>query len=170
MGVYYYGVSATCSNDLHHYGVLGMKWGVHKARKALASGDSSKREKAISSLQKHAEKSNAKLAKLAANRAKLDKKADRVLAKNERRASRMEYNAAKYDRKSMSRFTSDQKAYKLERKSAMLKQRASKLRYDNAKIEAKIAKNERLQKAFKKGLSEIDSALIEQGRKYVYGR
>lgn len=57
------------NNELYHYGVRGMKWGVRKATKTLSSSKSTveQREKAISSLQKHKIKASAKVAKLERN-------------------------------------------------------------------------------------------------------
>ena len=37
--------------ELLHYGVLGMKWGVHRARKAAQSGDSTKSKAMLSFLE-----------------------------------------------------------------------------------------------------------------------
>ena len=60
--------------ELLHYGVLGMKWGVHRARKAAQSGDSTK-SKAIAS--KHYAKAEAKLNKYDARYNKQAAKAKR---------------------------------------------------------------------------------------------
>ena len=43
------------NNELYHYGVRGMKWGIKKASKTLSSdkATSEKKEKAVASLEKH---------------------------------------------------------------------------------------------------------------------
>ena len=66
--------------ELLHYGVLGMKWGVHRARKAVQSGDSTK-SKAIAS--KHYAKAEAKLNKYDARYNKQAAKAKKQIVKAE---------------------------------------------------------------------------------------
>ena len=63
------------NNELYHYGVRGMKWGIRKATKTLSSSKSTveQREKAISSLQKHKRKASAKVAKLEKKHPQLEK-------------------------------------------------------------------------------------------------
>ena len=71
-------------NELYHFGVMGMKWGVHKARKLAASG---KTEKHAATLAKIDAKATKKLNKLNARFEKKQAKADRKFDKAERKAN-----------------------------------------------------------------------------------
>ena len=72
-------------DELMHYGVIGMKWGVRRARKTLSSSNSTKeaKTKAKSSLDKHYEKASNKLTKISA-------KADTHLEKARKHAVKAE--------------------------------------------------------------------------------
>lgn len=71
-------------NELYHYGVLGMKWGVHKARKFASSGDAEKRNAVVAKIDT---KATRKLQKLNAKYEKRQAKADRMYDKAERKSS-----------------------------------------------------------------------------------
>ena len=48
------------TDELYHYGIPGMRWGIRRAQKILGSSDASvdKKKKAVQSLQKHQIKIN----------------------------------------------------------------------------------------------------------------
>lgn len=157
------------NNELMHYGVMGMKWGVRRASKSLSNSKSSpeKRSKAISSLNKHREKSSKKLKQLQSKKVKIDKKTNAYFEKGERKAAKFERKAAKYRYKQYGRFTSANKAAKLEKKAFKYDFKARKIRHKGEKWKAKLHKNERMQELFKQGINNIDNILIEKGKQYV---
>ncbi len=66
-------------DELYHYGVLGMKWGVHRASKKYSSATTSKaRSKATDSLKSHMSKASKKLNKYSK---KTDKKLNKAIKK-----------------------------------------------------------------------------------------
>ena len=71
---YYYG-NYSSENYLRHYGVLGMKWGVHRALKSWHNAtDKASKVQAANSLQKHHDKITSKITTLDAKTQKLGKK------------------------------------------------------------------------------------------------
>lgn len=109
------------NGELYHYGVLGMKWGVHRAQKRAAQNvklgrKALKYDKKAAVYTKKSEKAHSELDLESANKAgikaaKYRKKAattrqkalkgddiDRLSA--EKKASKLEYKAAKYEAKS----------------------------------------------------------------------
>lgn len=71
-------------NELYHYGVLGMKWGTHKARKYSASGNTEKFKAVTYKLDT---KATRKLNRINANYEKKQAMADRKFDKAERKAN-----------------------------------------------------------------------------------
>ena len=173
------------SDELQHYGVMGMRWGVRRASKVLSSSKSSqgKRDKAISSLEKHKSKTTAKIASLEKKRTKLDDNLRKSTEKDMTKATKLEKKAAKLDqkiaknqRKAGGMFTSQKKAEKLLSEANVMQAKSTKLhtkaktlttKYESAK--AKVDANESMQKAFKQGLSSIDKALVEAGKRHLHG-
>lgn len=67
------------SDELQHYGVIGMKWGVRRAAKAYSKASTSEgKAKAKAKLEKHMEKASKKLNKF---NAKADKKMNKAVQK-----------------------------------------------------------------------------------------
>lgn len=163
-------VAMKCSgnDELKHYGVLGMRWGVHRATKNLSKATTDEeRRKAIASLQKHRTKATNKVAKLQKQHTKLQKSVDQYINKSDVKAAKMKRKAAKLNKKAYGTFTSTKKAQKLLYKSEKLNIKADAIIAKSIEAKAKIAKNERLQAIFNEGISNIDQTLVSAGYKYI---
>lgn len=85
------------NDELMHYGVRGMKWGVRRASKAALNAKTSKQyNSAIKTLDSHRAKSVKKLKKLERNAPKLEKRARRAIEETDVRAAQLKSDAARY--------------------------------------------------------------------------
>lgn len=159
------------NDELKHYGVKGMRWGVRRATRQLTSSKSTddKKRKAVESLQKHKTKATNKVSKLEKQRPKLEDKSHKYAMKNDVKAQKLKQKAAKKNRKAYGMFVSKKKADKLFYKAGKLNARADVMIAKSANAKAKIAKNESLTNMYKQGISTIDATLAEKGRKYING-
>lgn len=170
------------TDELRHYGVKGMRWGVHRAQKSLRKSTSDADSNlAFSKLQKHRAKGSAKLAKLEKKHEKLEiaamkssKKDAMKAAKYDKKAGKIDKKIAKKIRKANGLFTSDERAITLISEADALKNRRDLLKAKASTLHAKyeIAKqkvdtNERMQKAFRTEISNIDKTFAEYGRSYL---
>lgn len=156
------------SDELQHYGVVGMKWGVRRASKHLSKATTTEqRDKAISKLNKHRTKATKKIEKLNKRGVKLQRDHDENIRTTNVRAAELKRNAALTRNKAYGRFTSQKKAsqrlFKANKKDA----KADALIAAANRTKAYLDKNSSLIKAFEKGISDIDSALIAKGKRYV---
>lgn len=155
------------NDELRHYGVLGMRWGVRRNTKRLSSSDSAKREKAIASLQKHREKGTAEIAKLNKKAVKLEQEHERRIVKDETKAAKINQKAAKTRAKASGLFVSNKKAAKRLMKAQVLEGKANALTAKANMAKAKINKNAAMRKSFEREINNIDTALVGYGKKYV---
>ena len=169
MWQYNYAISDEDSDELYHYGVLGMKWGVHRARRKLnnSNATNSDHDKAVKSLRNHRDKIMNKISKLNTKSDKLKKQQYRINTKLEPKAAKMERKANKLEKKVL-KAKSNEKAVKLMNKSVKLKTKVSDIRKDNARIKAKIEKNKKLKLMYAKGLNEVNTELIRNGKDFLY--
>lgn len=131
--------------ELMHYGVLGMKWGVRRASKQLSSATTKEgRAKAKASLDKHYTKSSKKLNKYS-------KKVDKNLAKARKKAVKSE----------ASLLTSSKGRAKAAAKAAKFRRRAMR----NMKKGEKWAKA--MDKSFKNTSIELTKEQREIGKKFI---
>ena len=158
-------------NELQHYGVKGMRWGVRRATRKLTSSKSTddSRAKAVATLQKHRAKAVKQLSKLENQHSKLASKAEKHIMKTDGKAAKIKSKAAKAERKAYGRFTSYEKSEKLKYKAGKFNAKADRMIAESAKAKAKLAKNEKIQSLMRQGVNDIDKTLIEKGKKYLHG-
>lgn len=179
---YMTGDGVVSEEELQHYGVLGMKWGVRRSREELERRRSklgAKNEKLSAretAKTDAAKKYAAKSADMQARNVKYKKQLAKATAKktqndvrlysersrrhpNERRLAKYERERAKQMRK-ISTANRNLKYNKWEQKLAQAKLDAEKAR-------AKIEKNERLMNVFSKTIDAIDAGTIQQGRVFM---
>lgn len=154
-------------DELAHYGVVGMRWGVRRNTRMLKSGDSAKRAKAANALQKHREKGAAKINKLQKKGVKLEMKHEQHIIKNETKAAKLNEKATKQRRKAYGLFVSENKAAKRLGKAQILESKANALTAKANKAKADINKNNAMIKAFEREISNIDTALVSRGKEYI---
>ena len=156
------------NDELLHYGVPSMKWGIRRASKQLsnATSDDAKR-KAVQKLETHKTKATKKIDKLANKHAKLEKKSDRYTKRNDVKAAKLKRKATKLNRKVYTGIRSQERRQELKFKSEILNAKADELIAKSNTVKAKISKNETLTKQFQKGINDIDQILVDRGRRFV---
>lgn len=142
------------SGELYHYGVIGMKWGVHKARKLAALGGSDNSIVA----KRNQEKYHDQITKI---NSKATRKLERLDRKYQKKQAKADKYFAKGERKANSLFGSKRAADKAFRK-------ASKLQFKANKVANKGARwYEQMKKSYKKGGIPMSKANVDRGEEFI---
>ena len=158
------------NNELLHYGVKGMRWGVRRATKALSKATTDEqRDKAVNRLEKHRAKAARKIEKLEKARPKLERNVERAATKIDVKAAKYNKRALKYERKANRLIATESSRERNRSRASRMNFKARELTAMSNDAKAKLAQNEAMTKAFKQGINDIDDALVEYGRKYVRG-
>ena len=162
-------------DELCHYGVVGMKWGVRRGVKELNRAYSDggvyrgQHNHAVSKLSGHRDKINKKISKLEKKRVSIDNAIYKNETKIAPKVAKLHQKASKLTVKA-DRTSNYDRYEKLHRKANILEYKVSKLESTAAKAKAKLAKNQKIQEEFKKGLSTIQKEMIDKGRDFLYMR
>ena len=174
-----------CEDELAHYGVMGMSWGVHRANKKIAKN--MKYEKKAVKMDKKSAKAGMKAEKIharkdlgVANRAALKsykyaKKAAKIRKKELNTAdplqkSKLESKAAKYDYKSANmkgRGDRLSKQIGYGRKAMKYSIKSNNYAIKAARARRKIEKNNYYVEKMKRKITELSPEEINSGYKFV---
>lgn len=164
----YYG-NYSSENYLKHYGVLGMKWGVHRAMSSWNKATTTDQKKsAVASLQKHHNKITTKMNSLTNKANKLGQKKYRYETRTKPKIAKLQEKSIKLTNKSYKVGVHNlDKAKKLENKARALDIKASEMETKGAKMNSKIIKTNAKKLIYGRYLNEVDSVLLGSGKKYV---
>ena len=154
----------TMDDELYHYGVKGMRWGVRRNTTRLNSGDSKKREKAVAALEKHRDKGAAEIGKLKKKGVKLEKAHEKNVIRNETKAADYNRRAAKLRLRAF--YASKSKAQDYLSNAQLLEAKARTCVEMMNQSKAKITQNEAMIRAFEREISNIDVALADNDKKH----
>lgn len=155
------------SDEMYHYGVRGMKWGIRRNTKRLASGDSAKSAKAVDALKKHRNKAGNEITKLKEENVKLKKRHENNILKTNVKAAQLNKQAADNRRKATRMFVSKRRAQKYLTRAYLAETKARDLMARANETKAKIEKNDMMIEMFNRGINDIDHVLSNRGRDYV---
>ena len=157
------------TDELYHYSIPGMRWGIRRAQKILGSSDTSvdKKKKAVQSLQKHQIKINKQISKLIKKDEQLLSNRDVQIRKSAGKMMNYREKANKLRRKKYGIFTSRSKAERLEFKASKLDMKAENIQNRIDRTKQLLAKNSQMKKIYNSGLDTISNTLKTKGKKYI---
>lgn len=158
------------NDELQHYGVVGMRWGVRRATKKLnaakKSGDKDKQERALNRLDKHRTKITKKIKRLNAENEDLQKEKYKMDTKINTKAASKELEIARLRNKARNAWT-EKRAQKYNEKAEVLTLEVNELKGQANDIKARIEANKTMTETFSKTLSQVNDVLVANGREYV---
>lgn len=145
------------SNELYHYGVPGMKWGVHRSSASK-----------ISSWNRKKTKLNKKITKQENKQTKLKKKLDKQTISTAERVAKLMNESARLRNKSytgffMTKSKGDKLRYKADKMEAQAN--AYKAQIEGTKL--RIEKTNSLIRKYNTKISKLDTKIKEEGKKKV---
>ena len=153
-------------DELKHYGIPGMKWGIHRARSLLNYNSQdklkniSKHTKARELLDKHYSKTKNKIFKLDNKLNKAQAKSDKIEQKYAMKEAKLRAKSNKLERKAngfMAKMFGDPKSNsKKIGKAYKLTLKADKIQAKRAKAKAKVDKILSKKNQFERGLKDIN--------------
>lgn len=155
------------SDELYHYGVKGMKWGIRRNTKRLSSGDGAKSAKAVDALKKHRAKASNEIGKLKEENVKLKKRHENNILKTNVKAAQLNKQAADNRRKASRMFVSRRRAQKYLTRAYLAETKARDLTARANETKAKMEKNDMMIEMFNRGINDIDHVLANRGRDYL---
>jgi hypothetical protein len=160
----------TYSDELYHYGVLGMKWGVHRVRSLQPSKKDLKAQGLTEfEIKKRMAKNASNAEKANAIRSRIDTKASRKLerinTKYEKKQMKADRKFDKAERKANSFFSSKKSAERAFRKASKAQFKANKVAARGKKWYERMTKEyKRADISMSKRNQEIGKELIRQVR------
>ena len=155
-------------NELYHYGVKGMRWGVRRATKQLSNATTKEdKAKAVSKLKIHKTKATSEIAKLQAKNVKLEKKREKQILTTDQKAAKLRQKGTAKRNKSYRLLMSKSRRAKLRYKADKLNAKADSLYAQSQRTKAKIEANKTMMQMFEKGINDIDKAMVSRGKRYM---
>lgn len=158
-------------NELMHYGVLGMKWGVRRGKaqlaKARTTGDRNRHDRGVAKLNKHKKKIDKKIDSLDGSITRLQKKRNKQIQTSDYEATRLSSKAAKLNQRATNPFITRKRADNLMRKATLTYIKADTIKAKSRETQALIDKCKTEKSIFEKGASDIDRMLMDYGKDFI---